>query len=765
MELFIGGLGLVGGAVLQSVTDQSVAELKDLLRRARRRGNAPDDRDGLRPDDPDGLRRALQEVASAVDDRPVQLLLRSFLRDHGALPPERLAAPHPFLDQEELRHRAREFVASALAAQPDAALTVLLHGPPGSGTTSCARQLATELAGYFPGGHHAVDLGGGDPSSAQTGGSALTELLLDAGLPEESLPRTAAAKRRRLRRLLAGTRPLLLLDDAHSAAQIGAVRTEIPGSLTLVTAASVPLGLAGDAGAVLPVEPLPEEDSWELLRQLGAEPDRDDRELRAVVRAGHPGSLRDVAAVRRRVAGRMLAGGPREGFPRVPAAGAGTAPPVGEPMPEDGGEAAGRATLRILDGGYRTLTPLAQRLHARLGRLPHAGPGCGVTAAPVARFLDVDEAEAADACAELTSVGLLSTPGNGRYRQPAAARRHARGLPAEVPGVAVLRLLEHYREVAVDADRRVMRGRWVLGPFYTGRCAQAQVYGSDGEALDTLRTERSALVESVVLASDSGFAELAAELCEAMWGFHLRLGFHEDCLRTHGAALGAAVDGARGPRLADPRLAARLHVQRGFSYRALGEPGRAADDFARAKELEPDDHVRGRATAVESLGYLRLDEEEYTAARACFTEAAAYATDPRARALLLHNDARALTGLGRAREALPVLDAALLALRDLPGLAPPGDLYNRAKVLVTLARTHAATGRPDAGVEALREALDLFDGERALPQEAEVAELLADRVPDASERRGLRQRALRLRKALGDLEAADRLRGLLESET
>jgi tetratricopeptide (TPR) repeat protein len=308
---------------------------------------------------------------------------------------------------------------------------------------------------------------------------------------------------------------------------------------------------------------------------------------------------------------------------------------------------------------------------------------------------------------------------------------------------------------AAEAQISVMPGRWYLGGLAGELAAREPVYRDPAAALRALRRERPVLVAAVRVAAASDLPEPAWQLCESMWALHLRLGFHDDCLTTH--ALGVEAARACGDRRAE----ARMLVQRGFSQAASRRYEDARAAYEQAFATEPDDHPRGRATALESLGLLLLGQDQqepqdqYEEAERLFLRALPFAEqagDPRALALLAHHIGRALRGQRRFEAARDQLDGALRAMRALP--VP--DRYNEGRVLTSLGETRLTAGDPAGAAGPLDEALEIMTAEGALIQEAAVAELRTRCEPDDARRLALWRRAWELHEATGDEEGAER---------
>ena len=151
-------------------------------------------------------------------------------------------------------------------------------------------------------------------------------------------------------------------------------------------------------------------------------------------------------------------------------------------------------------------------------------------------------------------------------------------------------------------------------------------------------------------------------------------------------------------------------------FRRWPEAESAFTEAARIEEAAG--HTRGHATAVESLGLLRLREWRFREAYACF-EAADRILDgvrpdgegshdlPRARALLRRHRGRALRGLGQWAPAREELESALSFFRVTH------EAYNTARTLTDLAETLEASGRPTEALPLIEEATAALANEQA----------------------------------------------------
>ncbi|GAA3175996.1 MULTISPECIES: tetratricopeptide repeat protein [Streptomyces] len=577
----------------------------------------------------------------------------------------------------------------------------VVYGPGGIGTSAVPLHWGARNAHRFPDGQLYLDLRGG-PAGALDAPAVLRDFLRRLGVADTDVPPAAEDRIDLYRTLVADRRLLVVLDHARSAAQVGPLLTGAPGVFTVVVARRPPAGL--DAVPV-PVGPLAAKDARALLGQLTGLRRRGDDEavLQAVLDrcGGSPYALRTAAT--------SLA------LPQDPAP-HGLTPPAREPAAPDPDPVRAAA-----DDAYRTLPADAARLHRLLAL--HPWPAIGP--AQAAATAEISEAEAAHLLGDLAARGLLETRDGVRHHHRPLVRQHAEALAAreDRPGgcsAAVSRTVSWALRLAVPADRAALPERWHLGPLYD--LLPPGPYAEPREALATLDRELPTLVAAVLAAEAYGDHHGVWQLCEALWSVQLKAGRHEQVLPALRAGVRAAralapeagadqVPEASGVQI---RVRARMHTQLALALTELG-----ADHFAEAEEelrqaaraSRSAGHRLGQATAVETLGLLRLRQWRYAEALDLFEEADAVLVAipdggagsgdvPRARALLRRHRGRALRGLGRCDEATRWLEQALEFFRA-------HDAYNAARTLTDLAETRSEAGHP-------REALAHFEEAAAL---------------------------------------------------
>ncbi|MFB8168753.1 tetratricopeptide repeat protein [Kitasatospora purpeofusca] len=581
----------------------------------------------------------------------------------------------------------------------------VLHGPAGIGTSALAFHWGGREAGRFPDGTLYTDLRGGSASTAPTAATVLRHFLLRLGVPAEFVPPAVEDRVDLFRSLLSGRRLLVVLDHAQSAAQVGPLITAAPGVFTLIVARRPLTGL--DAVAVS-VGPLSDKDARRLLADLAG------RSAVATARAALPSVLERCAGspFALRAVAPYLATGPFEGG--GPAESPSPLPPV-------------RA---VVEEAYRRLGAEAARIY-RLGSLR---PWPSLTAAAVAATAEVPEEGAERVLVELVELQLVESTGDGRYRYRPAVRAHAEEAAAREDGLAgcaaaVARAADWYLRFAVRADYAALKERWHLGPLYAE--LGPGPHRDEGEAVAALVAEAGNLVEAVLAAEEFGRSDTVCQTVEALWAAQLKAGCHDVLLPALRAGARTAARHCPGTR-----TAGRMHIQLAFALMELRQDEEAERELLTAAADEAGaGHARGRATAVESLGLLRLRQWRFGSALECFEEADGLldgigpaddgaADVPRARALLHRHRGRALRGLGRFDEA----EQRLATAREF--FRASGEGYNTARVLTDLAELHLDTADRTGALPLIDEAVALLGKENATVHLTYLAGLRAQCLPD-----------------------------------
>lgn len=660
----------------------------------------------------------------------------------GHHPPPLPPGVRSFTDRKEaLRLLTRE----ATRAAHGRPRQVLVYGPEGIGTSALAVQWAREHKADFPDGALLADLRGEAPGHGCDPRVALRILLCRLGLTEEELPGSTEARSETYRRLTEDLRMVVILDHAQGHAQVRPLLTGAPGVFTIICARHPLPGL--DAVPV-PVGPLPDRDAMRLLKALaGKAAVAGARErLPALLSrcAGSPYALQAAAHDLCARAHASLTGWETAGPAPDPQGPARTvedpAPAVehrpvglrpdaatGVPQPPDGPSAHGSGPASqgetmlqdpvhgLAEDAYARLPEDAARCY-RLWALRPWDPLLPPAAAVIA---GIPEEQAATLLADLAQRSLLEPVAGGGHRYREGVRRHAEAAAVREDGLAacaraVQRGVAHHVDVAVHAARAALPKRWPLGARYAA--ADPDRHPSTAAALTVLVAALGNLTEAARAAEEFEDWDTVLELAEASWPAQLKAGREDQVLPL--LRIAARVAGVHRP---ETRMAGRIHAQLGLALLELSEHAAAEDALRAAAEADRDaDHLRGQATAVESLGLLRLRQWRWQEAYDCFAEAGAlwdrvgpgdegFDDLTRARALLHRHSGRALRGLGDLTAALAQSHTALATFRAID------DVYNAARTLTDIAETQLKAGAPEAALPLIDEALPLLAAEGAVP--------------------------------------------------
>lgn len=625
------------------------------------------------------------------------LVLRTFQQPAAlsvAPPP---GAARTFVDrQQPLRQLRRE----ARRKDDGRPRRALLHGPEGIGTTGLAVQFAASERTAFPDGRLYVDLADGPAGTGLDAEAALRSALRGLGVTDPDIPPGPGDRAALFQRLVEGRRMLVILDHAHSAAQVGPLLASCAEVFTVVVARRRLPGLDAEP---IEVDPLSRRHSLRLLHEAVGK-DTVERIGPALDRtlarcAGSPYALWAVAA--------QWAQGRHGTDPDALA---------GRDDAADGGQVTGDDTL--LDDICGALDPGLARLYRR-GAL---WPWPAVTAGPLAAAAEITDAAASAGLDRLVELRLVEAAGPGRYRYRPLVRRHAEGRAMRDDGVAgcaraMERTLQWYVRFAVRADLDALPERWHLSTAYEQ--VVPGTYADRGRALAALLDELGNLVQAVIAAREFGFGDTACTLMEALWAVQLKAGQHETLLPALRVA--ARVADEVCPRT---RMAGRMHVCLASALIETLDFDEAEREAEAALVAERHaGHLRGQATAVETLGRVKLARWAFREADALFVESGriadgirpgdeGFADLPRIRALLQRFRGRAQRGFALA-ENLP-LDEAEARLTDaVRRFDGQGERYNGARARTDLAELYVLSGRRDAALPLITWALEALAAENA----------------------------------------------------
>jgi DNA-binding SARP family transcriptional activator len=609
-----------------------------------------------------------------------------------------------------------------------------ISGTAGVGKTALAVHFAHQVADQFPDGQLYANLRGSGLSRPVSPGQAIRWLLTALRVPPRAIPPDPEAQAGLYRSLLAGKRMLVLLDNAHSAAQIRSLLPGAPGCLVLVTSRKKLTALAAADGArLLPVGLLDDSEARELLaNRVGA--------ARATA---EPEALADLA---RLCVGLPLAlaiaaarSAARPGYPLAALcdeldAGGGRLGALDAGEPE--------ASLRaVFSWSYRQLRPATARMFRLLGL--HPGPDLNAKAA--ASLADVPLSRALGSLSELTDAGLAAEHVPGRYALHDLLRAYAAGQARGTDSradrkAAVERMLDHYLHTAHAADREVYPYSRLIPLALPAPGTRPEIISDRDQAMSWFRCEHEVLCGTLNVAQATGHNAHAWQLPLRMEAFlHLQGRVH-DAIVTQRTAL-AALDRGEPAGEAEVRRAlarscvrlgahdeARSHLalalslfsqvgdlvgraqtrqvlahlcERETRYRqALRHNRRAFTDFRAAG------HAIGEAKCLNNMGWLLAKTGKYEDAIACCE-----------RSVQLHQKAGDHLGeafswdsLGYTRHRLShYTEAAACYARALDLFREAGDRYAESEILSHIGDTYHATGDGPATRQAWGQALAILD--------------------------------------------------------
>ena len=518
-----------------------------------------------------------------------------------------------------------------LATIEAATRAVWVSGAPGVGKTELAVEAAHQLRRKYPDGQLLARLNGFTPGvPAATVSDALTQLLIELGIPPEQVPATEGRKATLYQTTLYGTRTLVVLDNAASPAQIRPLIPEAPGCLAIVT--SRRMG-EPDTGEHVRLSPLSPDDAVAMFRTL-SDPRRvrgRSAEMAAVVkRCGFlPLPIQLTAALFRR----------HDTWPLDHLVGL-----LEETGPWDtDGTAAVRVSYQHLDEPRRAMFRL-------LGHLP--GPDVDVTAA--AALADRDVTEARLLLDDLHEVSLLEEVTPERYHMLDPLKEFA---AAEGPGEhAVVRLLDFYLVTLANAvDTGYPFDRTQL-PASDRTCPVAPEFAAKADALRWIAAERDNVVAAIRHAAGNDLPGHTWRLTVLMWRYFNTTSQLEDwleILRIAWRIVSADEDNEYGQ--------AHVLLRMAIAHDRLGNLGEALELAAAAlpRWIRLGD-VHGEAATLATLAIPTMELGRHREAIAHFEAALAryeQCGDPR-------GQAHALSNLGYLNELHGNLDVALHQLQD-----------------------------------------------------------------------------------------------------
>ncbi|MEU0135190.1 BTAD domain-containing putative transcriptional regulator [Streptomyces sp. NPDC006296] len=563
-----------------------------------------------------------------------------------------------------------------------------LAGIGGVGKTTLAVHVAHRARPHFPDGQLYVDLQGAGATAVDPE-TVLGAFLRALGTADSAIPDSLDERAALYRSTLDGRRILVLLDNAHDAAQIRPLLPGTEGCAALVTSRVRMVDLAGAHLVDLDVMS-PDEALQLFTRIVGDERVRAEREaaLDVVAACGFlPLAIRIAAsrlAARRTWTVSVLAAKLADERRRLDELQA--------------GDLAVKATFEL---GYGQLEPP----QARAFRLLGLADGPDISLAAAAAVLDLDPHTAEDLLESLVDTSLVESAAPGRYRYHDLVRLYARSCaerdehPAAERDLALARLLDFYLSTAAGVYALERPGDRTVDHLEATEYPGLE-FAAQKAALDWLYTEAGPLLACAQQAAVSGRVRRAVDLMLAAKdlgesGANSRQ-FESVALAVRDAAVAAA----------DQRSEARARTTLAQVHSVAGRFGQAEEEARRALLLVPAiEDVWTHCNAPNELGIIAGYQNRHGEAEPLLQQTlAAFRADGNR-----PGEASALCNLSRIRLAIGHTDSAVELAGE--GVA----LYNRLGLTLRLANGRyalglalARAGRQGEAQERLQEALAVF---------------------------------------------------------
>ncbi|MFV5992980.1 AfsR/SARP family transcriptional regulator [Streptomyces sp. NPDC056231] len=524
-----------------------------------------------------------------------------------------------------------------------------LAGIGGVGKTTLAVHVAHQARPHFPDGQLYVDLQGAGARAAEPE-TVLGSFLRALGTADSAIPDSLDERAALYRSTLDGRRILVLLDNAHDAAQIRPLLPGTAGCAALVTSRVRMVDLAGAHLVDLDVMS-PEEALQLFTRIVGEERVGSEREaaLDVVAACGFlPLAIRIAAsrlAARRTWTVSVLAAKLADERRRLDELQA--------------GDLAVKATFEL---GYGQLEPAQARAFRLLGLAD--GPDISLAAAAALLNLEVHAAE--DVLESLVDTSLLESAAPGRYRYHDLVRLYARACaerdeqPPEERELALSRLLDFYLATAAGVYALERPGDRLVDHLEPTQ-HEGLSFADRHSALDWLYAEADTLLACVRQSSGPGTLRRAVDL---LWA-SLDLGESGANSRQYETIAFAVRDAARA--CGDQRTEVRALVTLADVHHTSGRFDRAEQE---AKEI------------------MRLVEADLDPLPGCWA--------PNARGIMALYQSRHDDGERYLTQAID----SFRRIQDRPG---------EASALCNLSRIHLATGRTGSAVSLAKQGIDIYD--------------------------------------------------------
>jgi tetratricopeptide (TPR) repeat protein len=530
-------------------------------------------------------RQALQVVCGKVE-------ATAQVRVYPALPQDRpgFVGRVAELDRlsEELRRSSKAGAAVAIFS---------IEGMAGVGKTRLAVHAAHLLTRQHPFDRILfVNLRGCHPDPAQPPADPAAVLdgflrLMDVAGP--CIPHSLRERRDAYRTRLAGTRTLVVMDDAAGEDQVRPLLPDAPGCVAVITSRQTLIGLRG--AARIPVDVFTSDEALTFLGQAVPEvPLGEDGSAatRIAERCGYlPLALALVAGHIRRTPGWTLT-------------------EHADRLDERRRDRRLDSDVELaLDVSYRHIPAERQRML----RLLALHPGQDFDAYAAAALAGSDHPTAQTNMRQLCGDHLVLPVNGDRYTchdlvRAYAAVRAGDEEPPRVRRAALTRLFDYYIATAATAMNAIYPAEAHRRPRVATTSAAAPDLTDPHTALDWLDTERSTLVGVAAYAAAHGWPAHATQLAETIFRY-LDGGHHLDALAVHGHACQAA------QQLSNSTVYAHALTNLGTAHLQLGQYPEATARLAQALALfQQNGNWPGQARVLGNLGLIQQRQGRYQSA-------------------------------------------------------------------------------------------------------------------------------------------------------
>jgi tetratricopeptide (TPR) repeat protein len=536
------------------------------------------------------------------------------------------------------------------------------------------RVLFVNLRGFHP-----------DPSQPPADPAAVLEGFLRLlGVPGQNIPHDLYGRAKAYRDLLAGTRTLVILDNAADADQVRTLLPATPGCPALVTSRRSLTDL--EPATHMTVDVFTRGEASAFLTQ-------------AVPSASVGSDPNSVARIARRCGNLPLALSLIAGHIRST---------PGWTLTDHAERLDERHHDRRLDTGVELALALSyQHLiveQRRLLRLLALHPGHDFDVYAAAALADTDVDTARTHLDRLREDHLLQPAAPGRYtfhdlvRAYATTRASDEDRPPE-RRTALTRLFDHYLAAAATAMNTLHPGEAHLRPRIPPPGTPAPDLIDPDTARSWLDTERPTLVAVAAYTAAEGWPTYTTRLSRTLFR-HLFGGYNTDAVTLHGHAHQAA------RRSGDPIGQAHALTDLGVSFWRLGRYGPAVEHYEQAIVLfRRAGDAAGQARALNNLGNVEAESGRYH-----------QATDHYTQALTLYGKAGDRTGEARALGNLGFIEKRLGHYQQATDhyakaqirFRQAGDRASEAGTLNSLGGLEMRSGRNGPAREHYRQALILY---------------------------------------------------------